>query len=130
MEFPGHCDVHHTATAANLYPCVLTGLPSEEITAHKKDDYSRLGIRTLLALAGRSLVIGAQCHVCGSGNGQLRPTLPEFNVSCNQSVDGSRTLGVCKSRCDLQLIACDTVPAGPLTQARGLSTRRLPSNDR
>jgi len=91
---------------------------------------SRLGIRTLLALAGASLVIACSVTSAAAAMENCGQRYLSCNVSCNQSVDGSSTLGVCKSRCDLILIACDTVAAGPLTQARGLSTRPLPSNDR
>lgn len=74
---------------------------------------SRLGIRTLLALAGASLVIACSVTSAAAAMDNCGQRYRSCNVSCNQSVDGSSTLGVCKSRCDLQLIACDTVAAGP-----------------
>ena len=76
---------------------------------------SRLGIRTLLALAGASLVIACSVTSAAAAMENCGQRYLSCNVSCNQSVDGSSTLGVCKSRCDLILIACDTVAAGPLT---------------
>ena len=74
---------------------------------------SRLGIRTLLALAGASLVIACSVTSAAAAMENCGQRYLSCNVSCNQSVDGSSTLGVCKSRCDLLLIACDTVAAGP-----------------
>jgi len=65
---------------------------------------SRLGIHTLLALAGASLVIACSVTSAAAAMDNCGQRYRSCNVSCNQSVDGSSTLGLCKSRCDLQLI--------------------------
>jgi hypothetical protein len=90
---------------------------------------SRLGIKTLLALAGASLTVACSVMSAAAAMDNCGQTYRSCNVSCNQSPDASNALGVCKKRCDLQLIACDTQSADPVSRARGASAGRLPSND-
>jgi len=90
---------------------------------------SRLGIQALLVLASVSLVVACSVNSAAAAMDNCGHVYRRCNASCNQSVEPSSTLMVCKKQCDLRLIACDTEEAGSLTQAREVPTRHLPSND-
>jgi hypothetical protein len=90
---------------------------------------SPLGIHAVIALAGASLGVACSLTSAAATMDNCGQSYRSCNISCNQSLSGSSALAVCKKRCDLQLITCDMVPADPLTQARGVSTRRLRSSD-
>ena len=90
---------------------------------------SRLGLYTLVALTGASLILPCGLASSATARDSCGQRYRSCNVSCNQSVDADYTVGLCKKRCDIQLIACDTAPPASLSQARGVSTPRLPSND-
>jgi hypothetical protein len=48
------------------------------------------------------------------------------NVSCDGHVQLDTKIMVCKSRCDLQLIACDKRPIGPFREADNYFIKTAP----
>jgi hypothetical protein len=90
---------------------------------------ARPDIHAHLALTSASLIFACALASSAAAMDNCGQRYRSCNVSCNQWFDGGNNLGQCKSRCDIQLIACGTAPPGSLNQARGVSTPRLPVNN-
>jgi hypothetical protein len=75
---------------------------------------SRLGFRAFAALTCAILVLGLAPPSASAG--ECSRGYRTCNGSCDQVVQSDATVLVCKSRCDLSLIACDRRPVSPFTE--------------
>jgi hypothetical protein len=86
---------------------------------------SRLGFCACAALTCAILVLGmatppASAGECGRG-------YRVCNGSCEQIVQTDTKVLVCKSQCDLNLIACDKRPVSPFTEGGSYFIKATPA---
>jgi hypothetical protein len=124
------CDGRYIAIAAMWLACGRSQddrRPRDDGSKARRMTMSHLGIYASTALACASLIFASGMGPAASATEVCSQHYKICNWSCDQPVDAVDNVPVCKSRCDLRLIACDRQPINASAQGERYSPQSLPA---